>query len=266
MFKNDTFDNEETVTTRPLHERMKKLSDEELISIVKEQFMDYTYSAVTIAKDELLTRGIELALWYYRKDGQQFGPLKSDEIKKLVAQEIIQANDYVWRFGIQNWVPAYEVDGLFKGVPPIFPGDRHTQISPIEIQVPDSVRTGIRLASIFQYVNSGIWSIIWLFQIINFLLYENTIEMAILVGWNLVWIIASFAIAIGLWMLRKWAIGWGIGTSALGVIWYLVEATTSPFFFIIVLIEIAILILILINKRHIKSNEEIHNEKLAIDI
>ena len=50
--------------------------------------------------------------WYYAEDGEQLGPTTSVEIRRLVAAKKIQADDLVWREGMDDWLPAGEIPGL----------------------------------------------------------------------------------------------------------------------------------------------------------
>lgn len=52
-------------------------------------------------------------VWYHAKDGQSQGPYTVEELKELAASGIIQADSLVWKEGLQNWIPAAEIKGLF---------------------------------------------------------------------------------------------------------------------------------------------------------
>lgn len=64
--------------------------------------------------------------WYYAKDGQQYGPVSSRELKQLADQGMLLATDVVWKDGMPDWRPAGEVQGLIpRTEPPL-------EIPPIE--------------------------------------------------------------------------------------------------------------------------------------
>ena len=43
--------------------------------------------------------------WYYMKsDRKKCGPFSEEECIRLIRQEIIEANDYIWNTYMDNWV------------------------------------------------------------------------------------------------------------------------------------------------------------------
>lgn len=54
-----------------------------------------------------------MADWYYAKDGQQFGPISSQQLKQLAASGGLVPEDLVFREGSKDWVAASTVQGLF---------------------------------------------------------------------------------------------------------------------------------------------------------
>lgn len=59
--------------------------------------------------------------WYYAKAGTKEGPVSIDDLKRLIQQGQLQPTDHVWRQGMQTWVPASTVEGLFGVEPPQLP-------------------------------------------------------------------------------------------------------------------------------------------------
>jgi hypothetical protein len=53
--------------------------------------------------------------WYYTKDGQRHGPVAAAELKQLADHGELVAEALVWREGMDDWVPARKVKGLFEG-------------------------------------------------------------------------------------------------------------------------------------------------------
>ena len=51
--------------------------------------------------------------WYYVKDGEWFGPVVGDGLKRLAAVGLVQPADLVWREGTKDWVAASKVKKLF---------------------------------------------------------------------------------------------------------------------------------------------------------
>lgn len=56
--------------------------------------------------------------WYYTSGGVRYGPVPFGRLKELAAVDHIDRfNDMVWVDGMEDWVPASEVKGLFAGTP-----------------------------------------------------------------------------------------------------------------------------------------------------
>src|SRR5271165_20745 len=55
--------------------------------------------------------------WYYRREGEQNGPISPAQLKQLVASGELGPADLVWREGLSGWAPATKVKGLFADRP-----------------------------------------------------------------------------------------------------------------------------------------------------
>jgi hypothetical protein len=53
--------------------------------------------------------------WYVLIDKQNYGPLRLGHLKELVEQRRLPENDWVWKPGLDSWVAAADVTGLFAG-------------------------------------------------------------------------------------------------------------------------------------------------------
>ncbi|MGI0133753.1 MAG: DUF4339 domain-containing protein [Candidatus Micrarchaeaceae archaeon] len=51
--------------------------------------------------------------WYYSRNGQQHGPISEAELKQLAAVGKLKPTDMIWQEGMDNWVSAGSVKGLF---------------------------------------------------------------------------------------------------------------------------------------------------------
>lgn len=51
--------------------------------------------------------------WYIAKDERQFGPVQFGELARFARQGMLRETDWLWRAGLENWIPAAEVAGLF---------------------------------------------------------------------------------------------------------------------------------------------------------
>ncbi|MEM1306408.1 MAG: DUF4339 domain-containing protein [Pseudomonadota bacterium] len=54
------------------------------------------------------------AVWYLARDGQQYGPIQDDELRKLVELSHLQDGDLVWSPAYTEWQPASVVIELFS--------------------------------------------------------------------------------------------------------------------------------------------------------
>ncbi len=53
--------------------------------------------------------------WFVTHDGKQFGPVTMDDLKfEAERGELNPRLDMVWKNGMEDWIPAGEVEGLFK--------------------------------------------------------------------------------------------------------------------------------------------------------
>jgi hypothetical protein len=51
--------------------------------------------------------------WYYARNNQKHGPLTPQQLRQAAATGRLQATDMVWKEGMQKWVPASSIQGLF---------------------------------------------------------------------------------------------------------------------------------------------------------
>ncbi len=58
------------------------------------------------------------ARWHWSREGEEFGPVSSDEIRALARSGRLRPHDLLWREGLTEWVSARKVKGLFSGAPP----------------------------------------------------------------------------------------------------------------------------------------------------
>lgn len=62
--------------------------------------------------------------WYYSNNGQQHGPVSLDELKALASKGTLDRHrDLAWTEGMNAWVPAGEVSGLFAENPTAAAGE-----------------------------------------------------------------------------------------------------------------------------------------------
>ena len=51
--------------------------------------------------------------WKCRIDGQEHGPLNTEQLRQLAQTGKLEPTDLIWREGLPNWVPASKAKGLF---------------------------------------------------------------------------------------------------------------------------------------------------------
>lgn len=54
------------------------------------------------------------AQWYYAQGDKQIGPVTSAQIRQLAGAGVLGQEDLVWREGMEEWIPAQGIKGLFK--------------------------------------------------------------------------------------------------------------------------------------------------------
>ena len=59
--------------------------------------------------------------WHYSSGGKKTGPVSPAELKRLADTGVLTPTDLVWREGMQQWVPASAVKGLFAVSPAAAP-------------------------------------------------------------------------------------------------------------------------------------------------
>lgn len=56
--------------------------------------------------------------WYYAKNNKRCGPVSAPEMKRLAQTGELRPEDLVWREGVEDWMPARKVKGLFDDEAP----------------------------------------------------------------------------------------------------------------------------------------------------
>ena len=72
--------------------------------------------------------------WYYLDaNNQQQGPVAGAQLQALAAQSQLTPTTQVWTEGLEEWIPANQVEGLFAVAP-----DTNTMTSQAAYQPPNS--------------------------------------------------------------------------------------------------------------------------------
>lgn len=56
--------------------------------------------------------------WYYDKNGQQLGPVPTNQLQSLIQSGQLRGNDLVWREGMTDWMPLGSIPELAQLLPP----------------------------------------------------------------------------------------------------------------------------------------------------
>ena len=70
--------------------------------------------------------------WYYARGENRSGPVTTGELRRLAAAGELVTTDLVWKEGMQKWVPANMLKGLFpsSAMPPPLPAERKETPAP----------------------------------------------------------------------------------------------------------------------------------------
>ncbi len=120
-----------------------------------------------------------MAEWHYTSKGERHGPVSSQQLKELAALGVLEPDDNVWKDGMEEWVSASKVKGLFPGLsqspppppPPPAPPRQEIPVSakgkvPIKSVTP---RTGVP-EKIAKGVTIG-WSLFCLLSVVSHILF-----------------------------------------------------------------------------------------------
>ena len=91
---------------------------------------------------------ILVEMWYYSRDGEQFGPLAEEVMIQLIASGKIRPQDSIWKAGLADWVRADSITEFANDTAAALPPPvAHTQSSvPVVSGQPKSRKVGLREA------------------------------------------------------------------------------------------------------------------------
>jgi len=62
--------------------------------------------------------------WYVFKNNKRLGPFTSQDLRRLTGTGSLLPDDLVWKEGINGWIPAHNIKGLFPTGPSTLPSSR----------------------------------------------------------------------------------------------------------------------------------------------
>lgn len=68
------------------------------------------------AKPKTPVKKEEKHIWFVRRDGVEYGPMKEGEVISLMSQQTLPASTVVWKEGFTEWKPLKDVFGDFVSV------------------------------------------------------------------------------------------------------------------------------------------------------
>ena len=70
--------------------------------------------------------------WYFARQGQQFGPVSSGQLREMARTRQVLPTDLIWKQGMDKWVAAASIQDLFQqGMPPLPQAIGSAQIQPV---------------------------------------------------------------------------------------------------------------------------------------
>jgi hypothetical protein len=230
--------------------KVKSLNDSQLQEMFKVDYQNHTLIEIQILNQELAIRGIETKCWYYVKGENRFGPYTTTEFKEFAKQGKIDYYDYIWRDGLEEWIEANHVIGLFNTelIPP-----RTSSIKPSWIQSKKQKTVGITIAAILMFITSIIWLLIGITQTTA---SDSTTSLTGL--WNIGVAISFIVVGAGCLMLKRWGYRLGIGDASINAIlfgYYFLAQNASIFNLFMIAIQTATIILLYVNKKQFDSQD-----------
>lgn len=229
-------------------EKIKNSSDSELLGLYKNSFSEYSKIELDYLSAELTKRKIEPKVWYYSKGNNKNGPYSNLEMKEFAEKKEIDFYDYVWRDGLENWIEAKNVVGLFNknvSIPPRIGNQKPDWISTTKEEKPVS----IIIAAIILFIKIPIWFYIIFFMAGVSVLINNS-GLALITILTLIIPASLLTIGIGIIKLKKWAYKWGLYFSIFSFLQWAWEYlnTGLVFFIFLSLIELVVIILLYTNR------------------
>jgi hypothetical protein len=78
--------------------------------------------------------------WYVLKHKQKYGPVQLSDLAKFAKQKLLLVDDWVWRPGLEQWISAGDVSGLFPA-PALGDEPEQTNLLASEKQSEQNTRT-----------------------------------------------------------------------------------------------------------------------------
>jgi GYF domain 2 len=78
--------------------------------------------------------------WYVLKQNQKYGPVQLSDLAKFAKQKLLLVDDWVWRPGLEQWILAGDVSGLFPA-PALGDEPEQTHLLAGETQSEQNTRT-----------------------------------------------------------------------------------------------------------------------------
>ncbi len=228
----------------------------EVVAMIEHDEQRFASRTMLLSVEEKLTRKLKPLVWYYGNAGKQQGPVNRVELFALVKQGQLTADDYVWREGMDDWMKATVVNGLFETLqPPKEPQAEESQAEtatppqppPMEEQgqqnqqnyeqhyqqpqqgqpyqqppaTPKKHRvTGMQItAGVLQFLLVPVWVITAIAMIFSRVFRHNDEAQVLVFLLCIFMAAASIAMGIGIIVARKWGYYFKFVSSVIALFW-----------------------------------------------
>jgi hypothetical protein len=260
---------------------LTQLSDKS-VGEIEHRENQFSIEVVLRSIDEKLSRKLTPLVWYYGSAQEQYGPVNRAELQKLAEKNVFTASNFVWREGMDDWIQATHLKGLFNNnqdedtpaaasgpakyeeepqqeEQKMYSSETAQQISSgkysatkMKGRAPETPHAGVLAAGILQFLSFPVWGVVSFLQFADtgdaedkFLSFLFCLFMALM----------SVAIGIGLILSRTWGFYMKVGAGVLTLFWifnrYYVQNGHDAWLYFMFL-EFVILTLVLLNTKEFK--------------
>ncbi|NLF10115.1 MAG: DUF4339 domain-containing protein, partial [Pirellulaceae bacterium] len=148
--------------------------------------------------------------WWYRKDGEQIGPVETAALQQMLASGLLGLDDAVWTEGMAQWSFARHIPELIQqpGDSQTVWGERGTGTSQEESEIPASLRraaadsrTWVMFVAVLLYINAALLFVAGIIGVIS----GANGHMAPVVAMGLFQLLLSIDVAAGGFILSSYA-------------------------------------------------------------
>jgi hypothetical protein len=210
--------------------KITSLDNEKLLSAFADKTKKIPDSEARTFIKEFRKRGLDPKMWFIRNNKKEEGPFTAkDMMGHTKSGRINYYNTWVWRKGMSEWRPAYEIQGLFD-----------------KEDIPKKAGTLIA-ASFLIIISAFLWFMISFLQF----LYGKGSIIGFIAAMNFIMSFVLLAIGVGVMYRKPWAYKWGMMGSVGTAIYNGIVVIVSLNLLLTVIPVLEILIIVLLYRgRH----------------